>query len=43
MRYLYEHPEEGRQKGALAAQRVRRDWGWGRIARQVRDDLDKIA
>jgi glycosyltransferase involved in cell wall biosynthesis len=43
MRHLYEHPEEGKRKGALAAQRVRRDWGWERIARQVRDDIDAIA
>lgn len=43
MRYLYEHPQEGRRKGALAAQRVRRDWGWERVARQFRDDVDAIA
>ncbi|WP_166397976.1 glycosyltransferase [Rubrobacter marinus] len=43
MRHLYEHPEEGEAKGRAAADRVRRDWTWDRVAAQLVGDLDELA
>jgi glycosyltransferase involved in cell wall biosynthesis len=41
MRWLYEHPQEARARGAAACQRVRRDWTWQRVANQLVADLDQ--
>lgn len=43
MRHLYEHPREGERKGRAAAERVRGDWTWDRVATQLIGDLDKLA
>jgi glycosyltransferase involved in cell wall biosynthesis len=43
MRWLFEHPEEARKRGRLAAARVCTGWGWDRPARQIRRDLDEFA
>jgi glycosyltransferase involved in cell wall biosynthesis len=43
MRWTYEHPEETRQKGRIAAQRVHAEWTWDRIAKQLRAHLDIVA
>jgi glycosyltransferase involved in cell wall biosynthesis len=43
LRWLYEHREEGKRMGLLAAARVRRDWTWHRAAVKLRDALDLLA
>ena len=43
LRHLYEHPAEASARGLLAAQRVRRDFRWDTIARQMLGDLDELA
>ena len=43
MRHLSEHPGEGEAKGRAAAERVRRDWTWDRVAAQLIEDLDELA
>jgi hypothetical protein len=43
LRWLFEHREESAERGKKAASRVREHWGWDRVARQVREDLDLIA
>ncbi|MGE0451061.1 MAG: glycosyltransferase [Vicinamibacterales bacterium] len=43
MRRLYEEPARAAQMGARAAARVRRDFTWPRVARQLREDLDGLA
>lgn len=43
MRHAFEHPAETRQRGEQAAERVRRDWSWDRIADQLVADLDDLA
>ncbi|HXG11663.1 MAG TPA: glycosyltransferase [Gemmataceae bacterium] len=43
MRWLYEHPDEAAAKGRRAAERVRRQWTWARVARQMIADLDELA
>lgn len=43
MRDLYEQPGRAREMGARAAARIRRDFTWARVARQLRIDLDVLA
>lgn len=43
MRRVYEHPEEAREKGRLASERVREDWTWDKMASQIIHDLDVVA
>jgi glycosyltransferase involved in cell wall biosynthesis len=43
MRWMYEHPDEVKRKGLQCAARVRRDWTWRRVARQLRSYLDAVA
>ena len=43
MRHLYEHPGEGETKSRAAAERVRRDWTWDRVAAQLVGDLNELA
>lgn len=43
MRHLFEHREEGIEKGRQASARVHRDWTWQRVAQQVIADFDQLA
>jgi glycosyltransferase involved in cell wall biosynthesis len=43
MRWIYEHPEEAREKGRLASLRVSKEWTWDRVARQLCHELDELA
>lgn len=43
LRWLFEHRDEAAQAGLRAAARMRRDWTWERVARQVIGDFDLLA
>jgi glycosyltransferase involved in cell wall biosynthesis len=43
LRWLYEHREDGKRMGRVAAARVHRDWTWNRAAVKLRDALDLLA
>jgi hypothetical protein len=43
LRRVYKHRADAAAMGRRAAARVRREWIWGRVAWQLRDDLDALA
>ena len=42
MRWVYEHPEEARQKGKKASQWMHKDWGWDACAKEMLNIIEKI-